>query len=204
MNPLPNGFRERIREFFRRRGRRRPVHAYWRSASASSESLTSNAERDTSRLRQRRDRVESFLSRQSRRKMLSLTHSLIRIQQLSTSSISSCSRIICRLECGSDAGVAGKVSFQSTHLCVYMSIYSQRDATRWVPSDLPSICIESYNASCTICLMDFEEPKPISAFKWRILSPTRMAGSPEPLRQLRCRHVFHVCCFIFLVLATDR
>ncbi|KAF5340454.1 hypothetical protein D9758_013578 [Tetrapyrgos nigripes] len=69
----------------------------------------------------------------------------------------------------------------------------------FVHSDVPSVCIEDYNACCNICLEDFEEP----ALALELLQvdgddvdlmakDDRTQASPKPLRQLICGHVLHV------------
>lgn len=63
---------------------------------------------------------------------------------------------------------------------------------KWASSDLPSVCIDTYNASCDICLVAFEEP--LRRTSNQTTSLMEDAGELELLRQLPCRHVLHHAC----------
>lgn len=56
----------------------------------------------------------------------------------------------------------------------------------WEPSALPDVYLETHNATCNICLEEFEPPR-------RKLSTDESSPS-KPLRQLPCTHVFHTLC----------
>jgi len=58
----------------------------------------------------------------------------------------------------------------------------------WEESTLSDVYLESHNARCNFCLIDFEAPRRSSREPRQ--QPEKPA--PEPLRQLPCDHVFHV------------
>ncbi|KAF5341522.1 hypothetical protein D9758_012560 [Tetrapyrgos nigripes] len=67
----------------------------------------------------------------------------------------------------------------------------------FVHSDIPSVCIEDYNACCNICLEDFEEPALAPEFQvddgMDDVEPED-DRTPKPLRKLICGHVLHEEC----------
>ncbi|KAF5357704.1 hypothetical protein D9758_007535 [Tetrapyrgos nigripes] len=68
----------------------------------------------------------------------------------------------------------------------------------FVHSNIPSVWIEDHNASCSICCEDFQEP-PLAELDELGLGDDGERGASQPvktLRQLPCRHVFHVSPFI--------
>jgi len=60
----------------------------------------------------------------------------------------------------------------------------------WEESTLSDVYLESHNARCNFCLIDFEAPRRSSREPRQ--QPEKPA--PEPLRQLPCDHVFHKSC----------
>ncbi|KAF5371612.1 hypothetical protein D9758_003491 [Tetrapyrgos nigripes] len=64
----------------------------------------------------------------------------------------------------------------------------------FVHSDVPSVCIEDYNACCNICLEDFEEPPLALEFQVDANDDDGIQASTKPLRQLICGHVLHEEC----------
>jgi hypothetical protein len=75
------------------------------------------------------------------------------------------------------------------------------ECSRWGPSDLPSVCIESHNASCDVCFVDFKAPLPRtsdSPAPQPKMPKSKDRSEPKPLRQLPCQHVLHVCYFFYI------